>query len=68
MIEKKHFFEITEQKNDFHILLTIYMEAVDSILKSTPPSGVPKLKVIPAAAAAANILFLLLVDLFILEK
>jgi hypothetical protein len=59
---------ITAQKKDFQMLETIYIEAVDSILNNTPPKGVPNASVIPAAAAAASILFLLDVDLFILLK
>ena len=60
--------QITEQKNDFQILLTTYIEDVHSILNSTPPSGVPSDKVIPAAQAAANMLFFDEVDLLIDEK
>ena len=60
--------QITEQKKDFQILLTTYIEEVHSILNNTPPRGVPSDKVIPAAHAAANILFFEEVDLLIVEK
>ena len=38
------------------------------MLNKTPPNGVPKDRVIPAAAAAASILFLQEMDLFIDAK
>ena len=50
------------------MLLTTYIVWPTSMLKMTPPKGVPKAKVIPEAAAAASILFLIEVEFEIFEN
>ena len=60
--------QIAETKKDFHIFEVMKIEDVDSILNKTPPKGVPKARVTPAATAAVSILFLQEIDLFKEEK